>query len=58
VPPTGWVKINTDGARKGGRAGCGGTIWGSKGEWLGGFSKYVGMFSAYVTELWEVYESL
>jgi ribonuclease HI len=26
--------------------------------WLGGFSKYVGMCSAYVAELWGVYEGL
>jgi len=55
----GWVKINTDGARKeDGRAGCGGILRGSEGEWHGGFSKYVRMCSAYVAELCGVYEGL
>ncbi|PNX61822.1 ribonuclease H, partial [Trifolium pratense] len=59
-PPTGsFVKLNTDGARKdNGKAGCGGVIRGSQGEWLGGFAKGVGTCSAFVAELWGVFEGL
>ncbi|CAJ2675557.1 unnamed protein product [Trifolium pratense] len=59
-PPNGsFVKLNTDGARKNnGRAGCGGVIRGSQGEWLGGFAKGVGSCSAFVAELLGVYEGL
>jgi ribonuclease HI len=39
-------------------AGCGGIIRGSHGEWLGGFAKCVGLCSAFVAELWGVYEGL
>jgi ribonuclease HI len=55
----GWVKLNTDGASKEeGWAGCGGIIRGSDGEWLGGFAKNLGRCSAFVAELWGVYEGL
>jgi ribonuclease HI len=58
-PPVGWVKLNSDGACKhDGSAGCGGIIRGSDGEWLGGFAKKLGICSAYVAELWGVYEGL
>jgi ribonuclease HI len=58
-PISGWVKINTDGARRrDGRAGCGGLIRGENKEWLGGFSKYIGQCSAFVAELWGVFEGL
>ncbi|GAU15108.1 hypothetical protein TSUD_08460 [Trifolium subterraneum] len=33
-------------------------IGGSDGEWLGGFAEYVGQCSAFVIELWGVYEGL
>ncbi|KAI9098936.1 hypothetical protein K1719_024703 [Acacia pycnantha] len=41
APMEGWVKLNTDGAFKGGnnRAGCGGLIRGSNGRFLVGFAK-------------------
>jgi ribonuclease HI len=60
LPPSGnFVKLNTDGARKDhGSAGCGGIIRGSHGEWLGGFAKGVGTCSAFVAELWGVFEGL
>ncbi|KAK2430741.1 Polynucleotidyl transferase, ribonuclease H superfamily protein [Trifolium repens] len=60
TPPTlGWVKINTDGSRRrDGRAGCGGLIRGETKEWLGGFSKFIGLCSAFVAELWGVFEGL
>jgi ribonuclease HI len=59
-PPTGnFVKLNTDGARKqNNKAGCGGVIRGGQGEWLGGFAKGVGDCSAFVAELWGVFEGL
>jgi ribonuclease HI len=54
-----FVKINTDGAYKADQvAGCGGVIRGMHGEWLGGFAKGVGLCSAFVAELWGVYEGL
>jgi ribonuclease HI len=59
-PPIGnFVKLNTDGARKqNNKAGCGGVIRGSQGEWFGGFAKGVGDCSAFVAELWRVFEGL
>jgi ribonuclease HI len=39
-------------------AGCGGVLRGSHGEWLGGFAKGIGLCSAFVAELWGVYEGL
>ncbi|MCI40070.1 putative non-LTR retroelement reverse transcriptase, partial [Trifolium medium] len=33
-------------------------IRGSQGEWLGGYAKCVGLCSAFVAELWGVYEGL
>jgi len=58
-PPNGWVKLNFDGSCKdNGIAGCGGIIRGSDGEWLGGFAKRIGKCSAYMAELWGVYEGL
>jgi ribonuclease HI len=54
-----FVKLNTDGAYKKDQvAGCGGVIRGIHGEWLGGFAKGVGLCSAFVAELWGVYEGL
>jgi ribonuclease HI len=58
-PQVNWVKLNTDGACKGGNiAGCGGIIRGSDGEWIGGFAKFIGDCSAFVAELWGVLEGL
>jgi ribonuclease HI len=58
-PKVSFIKLNTDGAHKGNHvAGCGGVIRGSHGEWLGGFAKGVGDCSAFVAELWGVYEGL
>jgi ribonuclease HI len=59
TPPVGWVKLNTDGScGADGCIGCGGIIRGSDGEWLEGFAKYVGHGTAYLAELWGVYEGL
>jgi ribonuclease HI len=59
-PPVGsFVRLNTDGARKNdNRTGCGGVIRGNQGEWLGGFAKGVGDCSAFMAELWGVFEGL
>jgi ribonuclease HI len=58
-PDSGWIRLNTDGASKGGQnAGCGGVFRGDKGEWICGFSKGLGSCSAYVAELWGVFEGL
>ncbi|XP_058727065.1 uncharacterized protein LOC131598487 [Vicia villosa] len=48
----GWVKLNTNEARDNHRnTTCGGIIRGSKREWVGGFSKYIGISSVYITKL-------
>ncbi|PNX90324.1 ribonuclease H, partial [Trifolium pratense] len=50
---------NRDGAYKEGSAtGCGGVICDSNGVWRGGFAKNLGLCSAYVAELWGVFEGL
>lgn len=41
-----------------GNACCRGLIRGNEGEQLGGFSKRIGICSAYIVELWGVYECL
>jgi ribonuclease HI len=58
-PVEGWVVLNTDGAsRRTGVAGCGGLLRNSNGQWLGGFSRHLGRCSAYIAELWGVFEGL
>ncbi|GAU34393.1 hypothetical protein TSUD_217330 [Trifolium subterraneum] len=58
-PQNMFVKLDTNEAyKKNSVAGCGGFIRGSQGEWLGGFAKCVGLCSAFVAELWGVYEGL
>lgn len=52
TPLVGWVKLNTDEVRdKDGKTSCDGIIRGSVGEWLRGFSKYIGINSVYMAEL-------
>lgn len=69
APIEGWVKLNMDGScrvklntngscRENGRAGRGGIIRGSDSEGLGGFAKSIGVCSAYMVELWGLYEGL
>ncbi|PNX57484.1 ribonuclease H, partial [Trifolium pratense] len=60
APPNGWCALNIDGAAKAHRkqAGCGGVLRDTKGTWIEGFAKYLGHTSAYMTELWGVYEGL
>ena len=58
-PDLGWIRLNTDGASKGEDiAGCGRVLRGNNGEWICGFSKGLGACSAYVAELWGVFEGL
>lgn len=61
IPPSsGWLKLNTDGASKtsSDRSGCGGLLRGPDGQWIHGFATQLGFCSAYVAELWGVYEGL
>jgi hypothetical protein len=52
LPLQGWVRLNTNGScKEGNRVWCGGLVRGSEGEWLGGFSKFVGSCSACIAEL-------
>ncbi|KAI5414830.1 hypothetical protein KIW84_040336 [Lathyrus oleraceus] len=52
APPVGWVKLNTYGTREKYRnTSCGGIVRGSEGEWLGGFSQYIGISSVYIAKL-------
>ncbi|PNX81975.1 ribonuclease H, partial [Trifolium pratense] len=58
-PLVGWVLLDADeSCREDGHIGFGGIIRGSDGEWLGGSSKYIGIESAYVAELWGLLEGL
>ncbi|GAU44140.1 hypothetical protein TSUD_188010 [Trifolium subterraneum] len=58
-PSDNFVRLNTDGARKdNNKAECGGIIRGNHGEWLGGFAKVIGECSAFIAELWGVFEGL
>jgi ribonuclease HI len=58
-PRESFIKLNTNGAYKVNQvAGCEGVIRGSHGEWLGGFAKGVGLCSAFVAELWGVFEGV
>ncbi|CAJ2661468.1 unnamed protein product [Trifolium pratense] len=59
APSVSWIRLNTDGAAKvGAIAGCGGVLRGNNVEWIFGFSKNIGICSAYVAELWGVLECL
>ena len=59
-PPSGWIKINTDGAAKGnpGLATAGGVLRDEYGMWHGGFALTIGICSAPMAELWGVYYGL
>ena len=52
-PSPGWVCLNIDGStlRNLGRAGYGGTIRNDRGEWLGGFSRCIGVTASFIAEL-------
>ncbi|KAK2419102.1 heat shock 70 kDa protein [Trifolium repens] len=57
-PNAGWVCLNIDGTCINGSIGCGGVICGNEGEWLHGFSKFIGRGDAYIAELWGVFEGM
>jgi ribonuclease HI len=59
-PLHGWIALNTDGAAKqdSSRAGCGGVLRDEDGRWIQGFSKNLGSTTAYIAELWGIYEGL
>jgi ribonuclease HI len=56
----GWYALNTDGAAKisDNKAGCGGIIRTNTGDWVEGFTKALGDTTAYMAELWGVFEGL
>ena len=59
TPEIEWVRLNTDEAsRRNNVAGCGGVLRDDNGKWICGFSKWLGVCSAYVAELWGVMEGL
>ncbi|KAK2417953.1 hypothetical protein QL285_040194 [Trifolium repens] len=60
APMTGWCVLNTDGAAKigTGKAGCGGVLRNDAGVWMEGFVKGLGDTTAYMAELWGIYEGL
>jgi ribonuclease HI len=59
-PPSGWVVLNSDGAARTNdkTAGCGGVLRDDRGMWLVGFAKALGDTTAYMAELWGIYEGL
>ncbi|KAK2360500.1 Polynucleotidyl transferase, ribonuclease H superfamily protein [Trifolium repens] len=59
-PPSGWVVLNSDGATRTNdkTAGCGGVLRDDRGMWLVGFAKALGDTTAYMAELWGIYEGL
>lgn len=53
------VKLNTDGACIDlNRAVCGGVIRNNRGNWIGGFAKHLDSCSAFVIDLWGVFNGL
>jgi ribonuclease HI len=59
-PEKGWISLNTDGAAKSDTtmAGCGGILRNDNGIWITGFSKFLGSTTAYMAEVWGLYEGL
>ncbi|KAK7244944.1 hypothetical protein RIF29_39773 [Crotalaria pallida] len=60
-PAQGWIRINSDGACRGDshEIGCGGVLRGSNGQWIRGYSKYLGVSSSpLIAELWGVLEGM
>ena len=59
-PPTGWVKLNTDGTMYGNpvKVGGGGILRSSSGDWIGGFVRKMGSTSSTVAELWALKDGL
>ncbi|KAK4253488.1 hypothetical protein QN277_010152 [Acacia crassicarpa] len=59
-PDPGWVKTNVDGAvtRYASRAGCGGVIRDPMGQWVGGFTHFLGTCTAFEAEQWAILKGL
>ncbi|KAK8491833.1 hypothetical protein V6N11_069687 [Hibiscus sabdariffa] len=60
APATGWCKLNTDDSRCNttGRASYGGVLRNVKGDWIMGFSRFIGVCSTLEVEIWGVLEGL
>nr|POE84494.1 putative ribonuclease h protein [Quercus suber] len=56
----GWVKLNTDGAMFGNpiKAGGGGVLWDSNGNWVAGFMRKLGSMSSILAKLWALKDGL
>ena len=59
-PPSNWFKLNTDGASCGnsGRAGGGGVLKDSVGEWVRGFARSIGSTTSIIAEFWALRDCL
>lgn len=56
-PPIGWLKINTDGSCDSSAEyiAAGGVLRDCNGNWVCGFSKYLGTGNSLLVELWGIY---
>ena len=59
-PPTGWVKLNTDGTMHGNlsKVDGGGVLRSSNGDWIGRFARKMGGTLSTVAELWALKDGL
>ena len=59
-PPTGWCKLNTDGASFGnpGKAEGGGIIRDSEGRWMRGFARSIGFTTSITAKFWALGDGL
>jgi hypothetical protein len=59
-PPTGFVKLNTNGSvlRNSGHASSGGLRRDNNGNWIQGFSHFLGITNSLVAELWGLWDGL
>ena len=59
-PPLNWYKLNTDGESCGnpGRARGGGVIRDSAGNWIRGFTRYIGYTTSIIAEFWALRDGL
>ena len=60
APPMGWIKVNSDGARKSssGLASAGGLLRDDQGRWVTGFAVNLGRCSALMAEIWGAWYAL
>lgn len=57
-PPSGWFKLNTDASVVAHNTSGGGLIRDSKGQWVQGFSRYIGSTSVLLAELWALRDGI